>query len=55
MFHEFLKNLNEKTFFLTPITAEEVQHHLKVFNDKKAIGKNNISTKISKTLEKLLS
>ena len=45
-FHESLKNPNEKTFFLTPTTAAEVEDHLKFLNDRrKAIGINGIPTK----------
>ena len=51
-FHDSLKNPNEKTFFLTPTTTEEVEDHLKFLNDKKAIGINSIPTKILKTLKK---
>ena len=56
-YHESLKNPNEKTFFLTPTTAAEVEDHLKFLNDRrKATGINGIPTKqFSKHSKKVLS
>ena len=54
-FHESLKNPNEKTFFLAPTIAEELEDHLKFLSDRKAIGTNGFPTKILKTFKKVLS
>ena len=47
-YHESLRNPNEKTFFLTPTTAEEVEDLFKLLNDRKSIGIFSIPTKFSK-------
>ena len=54
-FHDSLNNPNEKTFFLNPTTAEEIEDHLKWLNGRKAVGINSIPTKILKTFKKTLS
>ena len=54
-FHDSLNNPNEKTFFLNPTTAAEIEDHLKWLNGRKAVGINSIPTKILKTFKKTLS
>ena len=54
-FHDSLNNPNEKTFFLNPTTAEEIEDHLKWLNGREAVGINSIPTKILKTFKKTLS
>ena len=54
-FHDSLNNPNEKTFFLNPTTAEEIEDHLKWLNGRKAVRINSIPTKILKTFKKTLS
>ena len=51
-FHESLRNPNEKTSFLTPTTAEEVEDLFKLLNDRKSIGIYSIPTKFSKYSKK---
>ena len=48
------KNPNEKTFFLKPTTKEEVEDHLKLKKENKAIGLNSVPTKIFKSFRKIM-
>ena len=54
-FHETLENPNEKTFFLNSTTKEELEDHLKLLKENKAIGLNSVSTKILKNFRKIMS
>ena len=49
------KNPNEKTFFLKSTTKEEVEDHLKLKKENKAIGLNSVPTKILKNYRKIMS
>ena len=54
-YSDFLDNLLEKTFFLTPAEPNEVQSLIKTLNLKKATGPNSIPTKLLKVFDKTIS
>ena len=45
---DYLTNLSEKTFFLTPTSPAEVEDIIKTLNLRKPIDPNNIPTKLTK-------
>ena len=50
-----MKNPNERTFFLNATTKEELEDHLKLLKENKAIGLNSVPTKIRKIFRKIMS
>ena len=54
-FDSFLTKSNAKTFFLSPVTPEEVLNELKTFNLNKVSGPNSIPVKILKDMKSEIS
>ena len=54
-FSDYLKNPIEKSFFINPTTADEVETQIKCLKNNKASGPNSIPTSIFKNFRKSLS
>ena len=52
---DYLTNLNEKTFFLTPTTAEEVSNKIDSLKNGKSLGPNSIPTNILNIIKEEIS
>ena len=54
-YKDYLTNLSQKTFFLTPTSPEEVEDIIKAVNLRKSVGPKTISTKLLKKYSKTIS
>ena len=54
-FSDYLKNPIEKSFFINPTTADEVETQIKCLKNNKATGPKSIPTSIFKNFRKSLS
>ena len=55
IYTDYLTNPSEKTFFLTPLSADEVEDVTKTLNLRKSIGLSIILTKLLKKYSKTIS
>ena len=53
-FYSYLKNSNEKTFFLSPTIKEDVEDILSTLKTKKTAGPGSVPTRILKDFKKML-
>ena len=52
---DYLTNLIEKTFFLTPTSPDEVEEIIKTLNLRESIGPNSIPTQLLKKYSQTIS